>query len=688
MSQIERDAEFSGEARARGVMTGAPPAIAAIAALPPRRGEYPRLRLHQRFLPLLIALAAVCTLSMAGLAYVGARVNAIGDAGQRELRNASVARQLIADQGPNLVIADGHLVVGVDSASLTLNNDTAIVDRARGLDNAYTTIYQIEGANLVAISTNLPTSDGHGHAAGATRALGDALSGPAYDSLLGQCGSSDTQACHQPYSGVVPIRGIDYIAGFQPMFDSSGAFVGALGSATPLETVTAPAVQLAVLLLLVGLLAALLCIMVGVWFFNAFTLGTLHALDARLDGVATAATTLDGVARAQIERAGRQNGAARRVHEHMRTLDALSTSLDQGHAELRETASEIWAGMSQPGMEHAPERALELARQSAVVSARVGTTAAHLRDLCRQLGTLMGTVVSESNAVTDSGRELQLCAHELGESINGVAATLGEPVGPRSPSGGMGERRSRSSGSLWAAWISRFRRAFGAGDARSQRPSRPSSGIYRTGGTGRFPIQQPARTGDTGWMSAVSGMRPRNTGSYPIAPSGARPGMTRTGRHPGIRSGATGATGATGAQRTMPPRATGAPRLTGQTGHGSASASGGNPPRTTKRPSQTGAAWPAAQTGRGNTGQMPLIQRGQRSHPGQTGPTGQMPVAGRGQTGEWKAQRRTGNPASASSSSARSRPPAGTDDLGLSGLPGLPSDDAPWLPRDLDDPRW
>lgn len=670
MSQIERDAAFSGEARARGVMTGAPPAsapIAPIAALPPRRGEYPRLRLHQRFLPLLIALAAVCTLGMAGLAYVGARVNAIGDAGQRELRNARVARQLIADQGPNLIIADGHLVAGVDSAGLTLNNDTAIVDRARGLDNAYTTIYQIEGANLVAISTNLPASDGHGHAAGATRALGDALSGAAYDALLGQCGSADTQACHQPYAGVVTIRGIDYVAGFQPMFDSSGAFAGALGSATPLETVTAPAVQLAVLLLLVGLLAALLCIMIGVWFFNAFTLGTLHALDARLDGVATAATTLDGVARAQIERAGRQNGAAHRVHEHMRTLDALSTSLDQGHAELRETASEIWAGMSQPGMEHAPEHALELARQSAVVSARGGTTAAHLRDLCRQLGTLMGTVVSESNAVTDSGRELQLCVHELGESINGVAATLGEPVGPRSPSGGgLRERRFRSSGSLWAAWIARARRAFGAGDAGSQRPSRPSSGIYRTGGTGRFPTQQPARTGDTGRMSAVSSARPRSTGSYPAAPGA-------TGRHPGIRPGATGA------QRTMPPRATGAPRPTKQTGHGPASASananGGNPPRTTKRPSQTGAPWPSSQNGRGNTGQMPLMRRGQ---------TGQMPAAGRGQTGEWNIPRRTGGPGA----SSRSRPPGGGDDLGLSGLPGLPSDDALWPPGDPDDPRW
>lgn len=656
MSQIERGAESSGEARARGV-TGAPPAIPPIAALPPRRGEYPRLRLHQRFLPLLIALAAVCTLSMAGLAYIGARVNAISDAGQRELRNASIARQLIADQGPNLVIADGHLVVGVDSASLTLNNDTAIVDRARGLDNAYTTIYQIEGANLVAISTNLPDSDGHGHAAGATRALGDALSGPAYDSLLGQCGSSDTQACHQPYSGVVSIRGIDYVAGFQPMFDSSGAFIGALGSATPLETVTAPAVQLAVLLLLVGLLAALLCIMVGVWLFNAFTLGTLHALDTRLDGVATAATTLDGVARAQIERAGRQNGAARRVNEHIRTLDALSTSLDQGHAELRETASEIWAGMSQPGMEHAPERALELARQSAVVSARVGTTAAHLRDLCRQLTTLMGTVVSESNAVTDSGRELQLCARELGESINGVAATLGEPVGPR-PSGGPRERRSHFSRPFWAAGIARARRAFSADDTRSRSPSWPSSVAHRSnrsGETGRLPTRQSERTGNMGRMSTGSGARPQNTGSYPAAPG-------TTGRHPSMRPGATGA------QRTMPPGATGAPRMPGQTGHGSAA---DNLPRTTNRPGQTGAPWPTSPHGRGTTGQMPLIQRGQ---------TGQMPAAGRGQTGEWKAQGWPGDPGA----SSRSRPPAGTDGLGL---PDLPGDDASWHAHDPHDPR-
>src|SRR5262249_52961923 len=133
----------------------------------------------------------------------------IAAAQTRALQDAQVARQLIADQGANLTIHNGQLVVGVDNSYYTLNGDTMLVNRTRGLVGGYTALYELEGSNLVAVATNLPGESGP--------ALGMGMTGAPFEALLGNCGAVDSPSCHQSYAGVVTLRGTDYVAGFQPL---------------------------------------------------------------------------------------------------------------------------------------------------------------------------------------------------------------------------------------------------------------------------------------------------------------------------------------------------------------------------------------------------------------------------------------------------------------------------------------
>src|SRR5262249_55195086 len=142
---------------------------AASEPLEPRRALR-RLRASQRYIPLLVAVALLSTLGLAGVTYIGARANAIATAQARALQDVQVAHQLIADQGANLTLHDGQLVVGVDNANYTLNGDSTLVGRTRSLVGGYTTIYELEGNNLIAVASGLPGANGPPLGAGLTDA--------------------------------------------------------------------------------------------------------------------------------------------------------------------------------------------------------------------------------------------------------------------------------------------------------------------------------------------------------------------------------------------------------------------------------------------------------------------------------------------------------------------------------------
>ncbi len=523
-----------------------------------------RLRGSQRFLPVLVVVAIVSTFGLASITYIAARANASAQAQTEALRDAQVARQLVADQGPGLTLSNDQLVVGADNSVYTLNGETTLVDRTRALTGDYATIYQLEGSRLIAVASNLPSG-----ASG--RALGDSLGGSAFTALVGNCGAVDSQSCHQAYSGQLTLHGTDYVVGVQPLFDATGAFVGALGAAQPLSAVLAPVNQFAVVLLLVGLLLSFLCIIGGHWLFGSRSERMLAMIDARLDAVAEAATDLERLAQAQIVRATGRGRAARELHEHTHALDTLAAAMEEGQASLRESAGGIWNEMSQPGAAPDPRAAIRWARESAVVSSRVGTAAERARDVCRQLGALMNHIVAENNVATDAGREMQFHARELRRSVEGVESALGErliarpqdaPASPlvrrmrrwlpshanerpstagnvttkapqkppsnghtgQRPAAGRGQQSSEPlvSESLWVGKGSRTPTGEQGvprlGDLSGQAP-RPASQPQRPGATGEYPRPGSWKPGQSGlWGQAPSSGSTPRTGQSPRLP--------------------------------------------------------------------------------------------------------------------------------------------------------------------------
>lgn len=403
--------------------------------------HFRHIRLHRQFAPILIAITLLSTLGLTGLAYVGARSYAISGAEAQALQDIQVERRLVLPPGDSLRLQDGRLVVSglatgpaATAAPLILNDDTTLVDLTRSLTGDDATIYQAEGSRIVAVSTNLPAADARGVPMPGSRALGDVLTGSALDTLQGACASSSSSAasCHQTFQGTISVRGLPYAAALVPLYDANGAYVGALGVAEPLASVTAPAVQLAVMLLIAALLLALLALVTGFWLFGSIADRALGTLDLRLRLVADAASEVERLAQLQTARAGRQEQVARQASEQARALDAMAEVMEQGRASLRDASGDIWGEMSQPGLLPDPALAVRLAQQAAVAAAQVGSAAEDARDVCHQLVGLMNHVIAEGAIVEDGGTEMESRARDLRAAVESVEMTVGERLLRRS----------------------------------------------------------------------------------------------------------------------------------------------------------------------------------------------------------------------------------------------------------------
>lgn len=526
--------------------------VTSAVGTPERRHRLHRLRLRRRFLPVLVAITLLSSLGIASVAFLATRADAISQAQARAAQDVRVERQLLASEGAGLAMYDGHLAVGTDNAVTSLNGDTSLVDRTSSLVNAHATIYEIEGPSLVAIATNVPKTNGSGHSISGSRALGDNLTGPAFDALLGRCGPTDSQGCHADYTGIVTLHGASYVASFTPLYDLTGAFVGAAGVAIPLDTVLAPSVQLSVLLLLVGLLLALAGTVAGFWAFGSISGKMFNSLDSRLSAVADAASALESLAQSQIERAQRQSRVAVQISEQARALDGLSSDLAEKHAALRESAGEIWAEMSQPGAMPEPSVALHWAQQAAVASGSVGEGVADARDRCRQLVTLMNHILADSTIAGQSGAEIEHHTHDLRASVEQVEVTLGErlvrwqsgvsPLIRRVKGGPRSFRNAITSRSLAKKGASP---ATSSGSHRHQGAMHRSSGAHHPSASGR----RQGISANTGAMPAISASRwgEADTGqtgihraSGPSNPGGSNawnsPTSASSSSHPGARS--------------------------------------------------------------------------------------------------------------------------------------------------------
>ena len=113
---------------------------------------------------------------------------------------------------------DGQEAVGGKDApalyfgKTKVNNNVDIVDAIGTKDGkGMTATLFVKGADeYIRVSTSVPKPDGSG------RAVGTVLAGPALESI--KAGKS--------YYGEVPILGMPYITGYEPIMDSSGAQIG------------------------------------------------------------------------------------------------------------------------------------------------------------------------------------------------------------------------------------------------------------------------------------------------------------------------------------------------------------------------------------------------------------------------------------------------------------------------------
>jgi hypothetical protein len=481
---------------------------------PSRRphGRVPRtIRLHERFVPLLLALTLLSSLGLAGLAYLAARNAALADAQTRTAQDVRTLRQLLADQGGSLTVRDGKLVMvgGQQSDGLVLNGDTVLVDRARTLLDADATIYQLQGPALTAVATAVPVAGDAGRAQPGSRALGDALNGADYDALLGTCGGVDTHACHHTYTGITTIRDIPYVVTDEPLYDGNGAFVGALGVALPLETVLAPATQQAVLLLLVGMLIWLVGVVGGYWVFDRLAKRTEATLARQLGGVSQGALALADLARMQVALTNRQRPLRHQVVEQAQALDTLARNIEQVQMGLRDTTSELWAEMSQPGAAPDPAKVLRSAQRAAVVAARMGTGATQVHDFCRQIVALMRQSARDWDAVATYGRALDARAMELRALVEQAETDREEDV----PGWLRGLRalpwlRKRQ---LAEATLAAAQAKTGAPAHQPNPPHMPTGSLRAT--TGQY-------RATTGQYRATTGQYRATTGQYPAVGQG------------------------------------------------------------------------------------------------------------------------------------------------------------------------
>jgi hypothetical protein len=492
--------------------------------------------------------------AIVGAAYVGMRISTLNAAQDRLGQDAQIAGEMVAERGQYASLQGDKLVVGVGNATYTLSNDTYVVDHIQAVTGDQAIIYRLDGTSLISVASTFPLAGADGHTDTPARQIGDPLTGPARDAVLGHCGTGATgSACHGRYSGDLTLHGQSMMAGFMPLLDINGKLVGAVGVMRPLDAVLQTPMQLVILLAFVSLLVALISLGIGTWLLSMRGDRAIADLGERLEAMAGSASEMQQLVQLQAGRLRRQEHAVRQVSELARELDPLVGAMEREQTSLRRSATDIWAEMSQPGLAPNPATALQLARQSAVAAARIGATSEEVRTRSRLLLGLVTKVVAEGQALTEEGQEAEQYARELLAAIEGMETTLGDrsaqhsaslphregdanPVATPSKVTGTGTGQS-------PARASSGRHRAPRGDMRIHRPSpgpKRTSGIHPLYGTGQGPAVRPDSTIPPS-AQPPQGNRQPGRGNAPRPPAGGQrnggqpapgPGMPPQARPP------------------------------------------------------------------------------------------------------------------------------------------------------------
>jgi len=385
-----------------------------------RRGW--RLHAHDHFLPLLVSATLLTTLALVFIAYLTIRADVLASQQQHVSRDVHVAQEVLAGPSGTFALRSGQLVAVTPVGQVALTAGGAQMVHVRELTGERSALYAVQGMGLSAVAT-----DGLG-------ALGQAPPSEAVSALIGDCGPLAPVSCHHRYVGGVHLHDGQYTAAYVPLFDANGAFIGALAVGQPQSVVLAPAAQFTIVLLFVGLLVTLVVLAAGIWTYNVLSGEMLDTLHLRLNHLATVAAELEHAATTQVVAARRQERMARQISDGARDIDTLANSMKLGHATMHDSATGIWAEMSQPGAAPDPATAMRLARQAVVMAARIGVAAEDARSRCNHVVRLMNQVIAEGHVLSGHGHETERQAAELRGVVEQIERALGEPLAPRASS--------------------------------------------------------------------------------------------------------------------------------------------------------------------------------------------------------------------------------------------------------------
>lgn len=353
----------------RAALTTAAPAVYPLedirmpAAKRRRAARAVRPGRHSRPIALLILGPLLCAIALTALGYVGLRQQIQRDAQAQVSVAAQAAHSILLANMGAMTITNGQITSTLPTSTLALNNNTAEAQTLHSQLGVDVLFAQREQGNLVVIASSLASA----HQGASPVGLAERLTGSL---AANACAPTSGNAT----SGALTVAGAEYLASSAPLLDGAGTCIGAIFAIRPISELQLVPLQYSVVLAMAGALLTLLTVAIGL----ALT-GRSEALAsvAETERVRVALAALDDAQSVCEEQMAQREWINRRIAARQHQLRQVMTALAVDRVALQETTSEVWAGVSQPGAPIAPAAALRLARENAVVAARIGS---HLND--------------------------------------------------------------------------------------------------------------------------------------------------------------------------------------------------------------------------------------------------------------------------------------------------------------------
>lgn len=489
------------------------------------RGARPR----SRSITLLIVGPMLCAIALTSLAYLGLSQQAQRDTLAHMGVAALAARGAIQANMGDLKVTNGQLASALPANVTTLNNNNGEAKQLHTLTGVDTLIAQREQSGLVVIASSLAPAS-----AGAT--LGARLGGSLASNACANAAS--------PTAGSLSLAGESYIAGAAPLVDGSGACVGAVIAVTSVSAMRATTLGYTIILALAGALLALVTAVVGLMLHGREQPARQPLGDER---VRAALDALDAAQADCAEQAEQRAWLGRRLATGRGHMRRLMATLAIDRVALQEATSDVWAGVSHPGAPVDPAIAMRLARESAVVAARIGS---RLNDV----DAVAADLFADLDAADDLDQRLDDALTQADAALDDLRTVIAPSAeGLASRPRGRRESDARDLQDLQDLYDTN--RVEAQPQRTAQTPRVAPSGAQGAAGVSRFSGSYPAVRADSSQHRAARGESGRqqamrsDSAQYRTLFNQGSQGAS--GQRPAVhRADAPGASGASGVQRT------------------------------------------------------------------------------------------------------------------------------------------